>query len=226
MKTFFRIIGGMALLPLIIFSTPSGVSHHPTVKGIMLVYVGNLKSPNINLDIDIHVEMVQAIGLRYEVVYEKGDYVVSHMAIFHKFSQPNQAVYYNFLTHKSMVNKGGDDSPADMTVSVVGKGVIDKYACTHLQYLVDDDSKIDRDDYWMSENLPGFQTIVNTVNQMDAGAASIMINGTVFQWGGLVKYSKYFEDKQHGEKVSAEINLMEANTDMEFPVTNFDVPKK
>lgn len=226
MNIFFRAMGIIAFFPLLISSSTPHVANKTGGKGVLMVYAGNLKSPQTNFDIGIHFEMDPAIGIRYEVVYEKPNKVLSHMAIFYKFSHPNHKTYYNFLTHKSYENNSSGGSGGDPGVVVVGKEMMDKYACTHLRYLNEDKDLISRDDYWMSQKLPGFQEIIKVLNQLNSGAGSLLINGTVFNWGGLVKYKHYEEDKQKGLKMNVVINLIEANPAMDFPAKDFEVPGK
>ena len=78
-------------------------------NGVLLVYTGNM-SGTMSLDIGIHVEIDSSVGVRYDVVFEKGSNVMSHMALFYKFSDPLKTVIYNFISHKSIVNSCCDSS--------------------------------------------------------------------------------------------------------------------
>ena len=70
----------------------------------MLVYTGrHHESVLLILVQAITPEIDSLVGVKYEVYFEKGSSVSSHMAIFYKFSKPNHSVYYNYLTHKSKV---------------------------------------------------------------------------------------------------------------------------
>ena len=233
MKLFFHLIAAFAFLPFILSSTKPGLSDHARTKidyryikngnGVLLVYNGSFKSPQFSYDIDIHFEMDTSIGMSYQVTYERGDNVLSHVAIFYKFSKPNQSIIYNYLTHHSSVsyNNGGEGDPH---VDLVGLETIDKYPCTHLQNLVSNSEHISKDDFWMSKNLQGFQAIIKVLNQLNSNAGSLVISGTIFKWGGLVKMTHYYEDKKTGTKQNAIINLVEANPAMDFPASDFDVP--
>lgn len=77
----------------------------------------------------------------------------------------------------------------------------------------------------MCKDFPGFQALTKILNQLSSGAGAFAYNGIIFQWGGLVKMTHYFEDKKTGVSQSAEINLDEAEA-MNFPNTDFDVPSK
>jgi hypothetical protein len=125
-------------VPLALCSAGLVSFNHPKDKtaagnGILLVYTGSM-SGAVNIDIDIRVEIDSSVGVRYEVVFESGkSNVLSHMAVFYKYSDPNETIYYNFLTHKSHANKccgsGGDGT----NLKVVGQDVIGSYSCTYLQ---------------------------------------------------------------------------------------------
>jgi hypothetical protein len=233
MKTFYHLITAFAIL-IFMFSraeprsrghseTIKNYANHKKGKGVLLVYNGSFKSPQFSYGIDIHFEMDTSIGMSYQVTYERGDNVLSHVAIFYKFSQPNQSIIYNYLTHHSSVsyNNGGEGDPH---VDLVGLETIDKYPCTHLQNLVSNSEHISKDDFWMSKNLQGFQAIIKVLNQLNSNAGSLVISGTIFKWGGLVKMTHYYEDKKTGAKQNAIINLVEANPAMDFPASDFDVP--
>ncbi|HET7119425.1 MAG TPA: DUF4412 domain-containing protein [Hanamia sp.] len=233
MKTFY-LIAAFAFLPFVLSLSEPGVSDHLGTnknhpykkdgKGVLLVYAGSFQSPQFSYDIGIHFEMNPSIGMSYQVTFERGDNVLSHIAIFYKFSKPNQSTIYNYLTRHSYIsyNNGGEDG--DPHAEVAGSETIDKYACTHLQNLDNDKDHTSKDDFWMSKSLPGFQSIVQVLNQLNSDAGSLVINGTIFKWGGLVKMTHYFEDKKTGATQNAVINLVEANPTMSFPASDFDVP--
>lgn len=235
MKTYFSLIGAFSFLPFILSVAQPGLSHHSEIdkihrlqkdgNGILLVYSGSFNSPQFTYDIGIHFEMDTSIGASYQVTFIKGQNVLSHLAIFYKFSNPDQSTIYNYLTHQSYVsyNTRGTGNPR---VDVVGSGNIDQYSCTHLQHLNTNENYTSRDDYWMCKDLPGFQAIVKALNQLYTSAGSLMIDGTIFKWGGLVKLTHYYEDKKTGLKQSAVINLVEANAAMNFPAQDFEVPSK
>lgn len=232
MKTFCHLTAAFAFLPFILSSARPGLPGYARTginhqykkdgKGVLLVYAGTMKGPQLNVDIAIHCEMDPAIGIRYEVVFERGNNPFSHIAIFYKFSKPDHSIEYNFIEHKSYLikNSGGTDDDPD--VEVVGKEMMDKYSCTHLQYHNTDNTE--KNDYWMCQNLQGFQAIIKVLNKINSSEGSLMINGTVFRWGGLVKYRGYTEDKQTGTSGVIEVNLVEANAAIDFPASDFDVP--
>lgn len=190
-------------------------------NGVLLVYSGSFASPQLSYDVGIHFEMDSSIGISYQVTFERGSNVLSHIAIFYKFSSPNQSTIYNYLTNQSYISYN-KVSTGGSGVNVVGSETIGNYSCTHLQYLDQGGDHISKDDYWMSSDLPGFQTIIKVLNQLNSNAGLLMINSTIFNWGGLVKMSVY--NKKNGFTSSAVINLVEANTNMDFPATDFDVP--
>jgi hypothetical protein len=193
----------------------------PKGNDVLLVYTGSLTSPVTNISIGMRLEIDSSIGVRYEVVFERGSSVLSHIAIFYKFSKPNQSVYYNYLTHKSMISTGSGETN-DPEVTVVGKSVIGSYSCTHLQYKNDNET----DDYWMSKQVPGFLKLMNILKNISPDLAGIAINGSVFQWGGAVKFTHNFVDQESGKKVNANLQLAEANSTMSFPASDFDIPSK
>lgn len=192
-------------------------------NGVLLVYTGSFQSPQFSYDIGIHFEMDPSVGMSYQVTFERGNNVLSHIAIFYKFSNPNQTILYNYLTQKSSVNlnNGGLDDPS---VDVMGSATIDNYYCTHLQNVDKNDDHTSQDDFWMSKDLPGFESITNALNQFNPGEGAIFISKSIFKWGGVVKMTHYYEDKKSGATQNAVINLVEANTAMYFPASDFDVP--
>jgi hypothetical protein len=234
MKTFYLIASFAFLICMLSLSEP-GVSDHLGInknhpykkdgKGVLLVYAGSFQSPQFSYDIGIHFEMDSSIGMSYQVTFERGGNVLSHIAIFYKFSTPNQTILYNYLTHNSSISyNNGSEGIAQ--VDVMGSETIGKYSCTHLQNLDTDDDHTSKDDFWMSNDLPGFQAITNVLNQLNSGQEAISINGSIFKWGGLLKMTHYYEDKKTGDTQNAVINLVEANTAMDFPASDFDVPSK
>lgn len=234
MKTFFHLITFL-FFPFILFDTMSQLPVHAepgTIasnkgagRGELLVYTGSFKSPQFTYDIGVHIEMDSSIGLRYEVVYEKGNSVLSHMAIFYKFSQPSQSVIYNFLNHKSHVSNSGNPGVNVPDLTVMGSETVDKYSCTHLQNNSSNNDNTSRDDFWMCKDFPGFQVLTRILNEVSPGGEAFAYNGIIFKWGGLVRMTHYFEDKKTGVSQSAEIDLSEAEP-MNFPNKDFDVPSK
>lgn len=233
-KTFAR----LAILFFLLSSLKPGLPNHVASKsdhchkakgnGVLLVYIGNLESPQAPFDqMGVRIEMEPSIGLRYEWTFERADNVVSHGALFYKFSKPNQTIIYNFLTHDVEINSGGNDKGAGSSkVEVVGSEAVGKYACTHLQDIEKNTNSVSRTDYWMAGNIPGFKEIISALNKANAGMNISMLDASVFNWGGLAKWKYYGEDKKSGMEISADLNLAEANPNMDFPTKDFEVPGK
>lgn len=232
MKTFY-LIASFAFLTCMLSVSEPGVSDHLGIyknhrntkegNGVLLVYVGSFNSSLFSYGIGIHFEMDSSIGMSYGVVIEQGDNVLSNICIFYKFSKPNQTILYNYLTHNSSVSY--DNGPeGNLHVNVLGSETIDKYSCTHLQNLDNNDDHTSKDDFWMSNDLPGFQSVTNVLNQINSGEGAFFINASIFKWGGLVKMTHYYKDKKTGVTQSSVINLAEANPAMDFPASDFDVP--
>ena len=220
----------LLLLPIVLGSTslrPSEtlgnkIVHNNKNNGnqALLAYVGSLTGMYA-MSIGIIVYIDTTIGVRYEVTFEKGTAVTSHVAIFYKFSSPFQSTTYNFLTHKSTVNKNGGSSDSDPNVDVIGNETVDDYLCTHLQHGGGTDEV---SDYWMSPNVPGFSKLVNTLKTISPGLPALAFSGTIFNWGGLVKWTENFVAQ--GQTMHMELHLHEANTDIVLPSKTFDVPSK
>jgi hypothetical protein len=233
MKTFFHLIT-LLFFPFILFDAmsqlhghaePGIASNNGAGKGELMVYTGNFKSPKFTYDISIHIEMDPSIGFRYEVLYVKGESLLSDIIIFYKFSQPNQSVVYNRLNHQSHVSNSGNRGVNTPEMEVIGSETIDQYSCTHLQNNSTNNGHTSRDDFWMSKDLQGFQVLTKILNEVSPAAGSFAYNGIIFKWGGLVRMTHYFEDKKTRVSQSAEINLTEA-TPLNFPTKDFDVPSK
>jgi hypothetical protein len=184
----------------------------------LLEYTGSL-SGMYAFNIGIQVAIDTTIGVRYEVTFENGTSVMSHVAIFYKFSSPYQTVLYNFRTHKSTVNKNGGSSDPDANVDIIGNATVDNYLCTHLQHGAGTDQV---SDYWMSPNVPGFSKLINTLKTISPDLPALAFSGTIFNWGGLVKWTENFVAK--GQTMHMELNLLEANTDITLPSSTFDLP--
>jgi hypothetical protein len=225
MKRFKNLL---LLLPIVLGSASLGPSetfgnrivHNNKDSGnqALLAYVGSLTGMYA-MSIGIMVYIDTTIGVRYEVTFEKGTAVTSHVAIFYKFSNPYQSVLYNFLTHKSTLNKNGGSPDSDANVDVIGTETINTYLCTHLQHGGGTDEV---SDYWMSPDVPGFSKLVNTLKTISPDLPALAFSGTIFNWGGLVKWTENFVDK--GQTMHMELNLLEANTDITLPSSTFDVP--
>ena len=140
---------------------PNGIQKGPTknvelAKGndVLLVYAGNLsmsgKNGVVNISIGVHIEIDSSVGVRYEVVYERGNNVMTHTALFYKFSSPTQSVFYDYRTHESTISNCCGSS-GDPKISVIGTEVVDTFPCTHLQHA----SNGGAENYWVSKKIPG-----------------------------------------------------------------------
>jgi len=197
--------------------SPDRVSNHNTdANGVLLVYTGSLQGI-MSFDIGIHVEIDSAVGVRYDVVFEKGDNVMSHVALFYKFSDPLKTIIYNYVSHKSIVNSCCGSSGGGSNLKVVGTDLIDSFSCTHLQGINNSDEGAE--DYWVSTGVPGYSKLLNILNNISPGLQQMFVNGNIFQWGGPVKFVETF----HGQGI-ANVRLVEANSTMSFPASDFDVP--
>jgi hypothetical protein len=76
----------------------------------------------------------------------------------------------------------------------------------------------------MSPNVPGFSKLVNTLKTISPGLPALAFSGTIFNWGGLVKWTENFVAQ--GQTMHMELHLQEANTDIILPSKTFDVPSK
>lgn len=218
----------LLLLSIAFYSAGKGVlkgkmkNDLPKGNGVLLVYTGSLNSPMMNMNISVGIEIDSSIGVRYDAVFLRGSNVLSHMAIFYKFSKPKRSVYYNYLTHKSEVLSNSGETGGDPQVTVIGNEVMRSYSCTHLQYKDDDET----DDYWMSKQVPGFLKLMNVLKNISPDLPGLAINGTVFQWGGVVKFTHKSVNGTTGQTVNVSLQLTEVNSTMNFPASDFDVPSK
>ncbi|MGN6603988.1 MAG: DUF4412 domain-containing protein [Ginsengibacter sp.] len=217
---------------LLLLMTFCLASQHPgkgngrikTGNGLLLVYAGNISTKYLNLDVGIHFEMDSSVGIRYEVAYEKGNIPVSHIAIFYKFSSPDQTVLYNFLTHQSTIDTHAPSPDNDADVSVLGTEAIDSFTCTHLQKKGSSDlSESGATDFWMSKQVAGFPQVVNVLKKIDPNMV-MGLTQVAFKWGGLVKIKMTAVNKKTGETSNAIVQLQEANPTMSFPASDFNVP--
>lgn len=211
---------------------PNGIQKGPTknvelAKGndVLLVYAGNLsmsgKNGVVNISIGVHIEIDSSVGVRYEVVYERGNNVMTHTALFYKFSSPTQSVFYDYRTHESTISNCCGSS-GDPKISVIGTEVVDTFPCTHLQHA----SNGGAENYWVSKKIPGYQKLTNVLNNISAtpGLQGLALNGTIFRWGGLVRMNGSHTDPKKLGSVSVNLNLIEVNPAMSFPESDFDVP--
>ena len=184
--------------------------------GVLLVYSGTMSGAR-SMNIYINVEIDTSVGVRYEVTFKNGSNVMSHMALFYKFSDPKQSVIYNFITHQSTVNKCCESAGGGSNVKAVGKATIDSFACTHLQGV--NNSEEGREDYWVSTSVPGYTILMNVLKNIGPDYQKMFVDGNIFQKGGLVRMTESF----HGQ-VAANVKLVAANSAMTFPASDFDVP--
>ncbi len=220
----------LLLLPIVLGSASLKPSEMPGKRIVhnnkdngrqaLLAYIGSVTGMYA-CDIGRQVAIDTSIGVRYEVTFERGTAVMSHVAIFYKFSSPYQSVLYNFLTHKSTVSKYGGSPDSDANVEVIGAETVNNYSCTHLQH---GGGTNEVSDYWMSPNVPGFSKLVNTLKTISPNLPALAFSGTVFNWGGLVKWT--VSDVAQGETMNMELHLREANTDITLSSKTFDVPSK
>jgi len=186
-------------------------------KQVLLVYTGS-RTGKVNVDFRIHIIMDTSIGMRYDVTVEQGTAVLSHVAFFYKFATPHQSVMYNYATRTATTNDWGGYNVRDQKLAVIGQEQIDNYSCTHLQQ----ENTHSVTDYWMSQTVPGFSQFANILTKLDPGLRAMAINGTIFNWGGLVRMKSVFSTEKATSTVT--LKLEEANTDIDFPSTDFDVP--
>jgi hypothetical protein len=198
---------------------PDPIAHGAQV---LLVYTGSLAGAK-NFNVGIHIIMDTSIGFRYDVAFENGAAVMSHVAIFYKFSNPTQTVTYNYRTHTSTVNNCCKSSDRDPQLSIVGQETVDSFSCTHLQHTSTSTNFTEVADYWVSTKLPGFQQLASVLNSLKSTVPIMPIDKTVFKWGGLVKMMTTYSDQKHGTQQST-LQLREANTDIQLRASDFDVP--
>lgn len=229
MKTFFPFIIALASLPFITGSAKRTLSNHVktiydhhapqkgTETGVYLFYMGNIG----NRPVDLQIEMVTTIGIQYVVsVGANGKNTHPQMAIFYKFSKPNQAVYYNYLTHQSKTLTAAESSTDNggPDVTVVGTGNMNTFPCTHLV----SKSEKSTEEYWMSQKVPGFVTFVKKLNQINPNLVLMDINETVFNWGGLVKIK--WADKTG--KITGNFDIKNVTPNAQIDASDFDPPSK
>src|ERR1044072_1625012 len=91
---------------------------------VVLDYSGSVTGDK-SMGIGIEVTIDTLVGVRYEVKLSGA--ISSHTAIFYKFSNPHQTIFYNFITHKSFVNKDKESPDSDANVDVIGKETVGAY---------------------------------------------------------------------------------------------------
>ena len=183
---------------------------------IVLDYNGSVTGPQ-SMGIGIEVTIDTLVGVRYEVKLSGA--ISSHTALFYKFSNPHQTILYNFITHKSFVNKDKGSPDSDANVDSIGKETVGGYACTHLQHGA---GTKEVTDYWMSSQIPGFLELIHSLKTVSAGLPAMAFNGGIFQWGGLVKMKIIDSDP----KMTMDLHLTNARINIPLPLNTFDVPSK
>ncbi len=201
------------------------------VKGTLLVYTGSLKNSFFDLTVGIHIEISPDVGIRYETVIEREDRVMTHVALFYKFSYPDQSITYNYLTRSSTIHKRKNAAPgfSDKEFIVIGKEKIDNYVCTHLHHENDDEDNKAIADYWMSTDLPGYNALAKALSgsaKEDPNQKFIPLSGSLFEYGALVRMTTKSSGKNPMSGGNSIIDLKEVNTNMSFPESDFEVPKK
>jgi hypothetical protein len=191
-------------------------------KQVLLVYTGSIAGLS-NVDIGIRIEMDTSIGIRYEATLENGATVISHVAIFYKFSKPTETITYNYRNHSRTISECCGSPARDPQVLVIGMETVDSFSCTHLRHTVKSNYFTEVADYWVSTKLPGFQQLANVLNTLKSTIPMMTINGTVFERGGLVKMTTTYSDEKHGTRQST-LRLTAANADIQLPAKDFDVP--
>ncbi len=186
---------------------------------VVLDYNGSVTGAG-SMSMAIEVTIDTLVGVRYEVTLTGA--ISSHMALFYKFSNPHQTIFYNFKTHKSTVNKEGGAADSDPNVAEIGKETVGAYACTHLQHGA---GTHEITDYWMSKQIPGFSELIHALKTISADLPGMAFNGTIFQWGGLVKM-KIIASEQDGKQLNMNLHLANARINIPLPLNTFDVPSK
>jgi hypothetical protein len=186
----------------------------------LLQYGGALTATG-STNIGVQVEMDSAVGIRFDITFEYGTTVLSHLAFFYKFSNPYQTVNYNYLNHKITIIKN-DGSVGGPDVNVVGQENIDSFPCTHLEQSNGHETQ----DYWMSTSVPGFLQVAKILGSIDPQLVIMAINQGIFNWGGLVKLKMRSTDPDTGQTTTLALTLIEARTGLTFPSTDFDPPSK
>ena len=211
------------LLLVVLFCSAGKVPKKPTKlattgNDVLLVYSGRING-SINIEIGYHVEMDSLIGFRCDIVFENASQVLSHVGIFYKFSSPNQAVFYNFISHEVSVENNFSSADKDAGLVAIGTEQIDSFTCTHLQYK--DNTSVQN--FYMSNKVPGYQNIVKVLKNISPSLPEMSINGNIFQWGGLVRLSRV-DTESDGKTTKLFLTLSEATSNMAFPASDFDVP--
>ena len=193
----------------------------PAASQALLVYIGNV-SGYLSLSIGIHVEIDSSIGIRYEVVMERGPAVITHTVLFYKFANPNQTIVHNYLTGKQSIEYRSGLPDKNPGLAVIGQETIDSFSCIHVEHGGGTDNVAD---YWMSKNIPGFSELASVVKQINPALNMSFLSSAIFNWGGLVRMRVVHTDPRTGQS-SMDLRLQEANEDVSFPASDFDPPAK
>lgn len=213
--------------------------HPANAKTALLKYTGSIKGSfagddvtyqdyNVNLDIGIELIFDSSIGLRGDFTFVtsiNGKNVMTHNALFYKFSKPYQTIFYSYNNRTTEVTQqaGVDPNPGnDENLKWVGTANIDSFSCIILNHKT---GKTGEENYWMSTSVPGFKQLCQILKSIDPSLMS-PITGTVFNYGGLVRMTMN-ETTQNGQ-ATAVLNLTEAQTDLKFRLrpSDFEVPTK
>lgn len=190
-------------------------------KDVLLVYAGNLKG-YMNLGFGLHVEIDSLIGIRCGAVIERETAILGNTALFYKFSNPTQAIYYNYITKQTSIENRSVSPGKDLKLTVIGNEIIDSFSCIHLHH--EEHTNVVAD-YWMSRAVPGFTQLVAIFKKMDPSLTSAFLSSAIFNWGGLVMMKSTYTNEKTGKSSSMILKLVEANPNMSFPASDFDVPQ-
>jgi hypothetical protein len=214
------VLGSAALNPSKVVENVAIQRGNRLAARVVLDYKGNVTG-EYNMGIGIEVTIDTLVGVRYEVTMTGT--INSHIALFYKFSNPQQTIFYNFITHKSYVNKGSGSPDSDPNVNLVGEETVGAYACTHLQHGA---GTHEISDYWMSTQIPGFSELMNALKTINADLPGMAFNGTIFHWGGLVKMKIIETDPKKGQTLTMNLHLDNAKINIPLRLDTFEVPSK
>ena len=198
-------------------------------RGVLLAYSGSFVQEDIGkLEVGYHVEMVSDVGIRWDIVIEKGDMVMSHQAIFYKFSSPDQTILYDFIRKQSKINGSSSTNGGDDGITELGEVKIDSFTCTHLEYKSDSHSK-EVIDFFESWQVPGAEIFAKALANIDLpNPFGYSINPpstilSVSKWGILVRMNITTSGNKGSELF---LKLVEANPDIMLPLKDFEIPNK
>jgi len=77
----------------------------------------------------------------------------------------------------------------------------------------------------MSSQIPGFSELMNALKNISADLPGMAFNGTIFQWGGLVKMKIIDSDPKNGQ-MTMNLHLDNARINIPLSLNTFDVPSK